>query len=273
MESVSGKSVATMQTSTDSSSKPNAQISTDEGTAAIHDLCQAIKPPMRPIDDVNIPKLGYLVSKARSRLLLNPDPENQVLLQSYKVESLETFVKATPRRDARLKVGCDLAFAILGLGTSPWIPASWTAEDLLIIRDPAASIPKPYFNHASLRSSLSNKETRSSAMQTRASLFALGVLLLELVFGNQLKNQQFRGAMMGEDMKPNATTDLATALLWQQKVEEQLGNVLADAIKRCLVCMFEQASTPDLRNSKFVQAVRDQVIKPIETFVSAWNGN
>lgn len=247
------------------------QTGTDEGSQAIDDLCRAIKPSLRSDHDANIVRIGYLESKTRSRLLLNLDPENQVLLQDYKMESIEAFVKATPRRDARLKLGCDLALAILSLGTSSWIPATWTAKDLFLIRDPAVPILRPYFSHASLRDSLNGNEPRSTATQTRASLFALGVLLLELTFRDQLENQPFRAALMGADMKPTAATDLATALMWQQKVEEELGHDLADAIKRCLVCMFEQATTPDLGNSTFVRAVWQQVVKPIETFLSAWN--
>jgi hypothetical protein len=205
--------------------------------------------------------------------MLNLDPADQIPLQGYRIESLEAFVKATPRRDARLKVGCDLVLAILSLGTSSWIPATWTAKDLFLVRDPGVPLPKPYFNHASLRVTLSKKEPRSTAKQTRDSLFALGVLLLELIFRDQLENQPFRAALMGADKRPNAATDLATALMWQQRVEEELGHDLADAVKRCLVCMFEQAATPDLGNSGFVQAVWQQVVIPIESFISAWNRN
>lgn len=257
----------------DPSSESIPHASTGEFATAIQDLCQAIRPPVRPTDDANTSKLGYLESRAKSRLLLNLDPENQIPLQDYEINTLESFLSATPRRDARLKVGRDLILAILGLGASSWTPATWTAKDLLFVRDPAVPIPQPYFRHASLRHSLRRSDPRSAAAQTRASLFALGVLLLELVFRDHLENQPFRAALMGADMKPTAATDLATALIWQQKVEEELGYDLADAIKRCLVCMFEQATTPDLGNSGFVQAVWQQVVRPIDSFLSAWNRN
>lgn len=250
-----------------------AQAGADEGTTAIDDLCQTIQPSIRLTNDAKHSQVGFLESRARSRLLLNLDPENQMLLQWYRIESLEAFVKATPRRDARLKVGCDLVHAILSLGTSSWIPATWSAKDLFLVRDTDISLPKPYFSHISLRDTLSRNESRSAAKQTQDSLFALGVLLLELIFRDQLENQPFRAALMGADKKPTAATDLATALVWQQKVEEELGHDLADAVKRCLVCMFEQSTTPDLGNSGFVQAVWQQVIQPIETFISAWNRN
>ncbi|KAG6358600.1 hypothetical protein INS49_012118 [Diaporthe citri] len=240
---------------------------------AIDDLCQAIKPPVRPSDDTNTSKLGYLESRARNRILLELDPENQIPLQDYEINSLESFLKATPRRDARLKVGRDLALAILSLGASSWTPATWTAKDLFLVRDPEVPVPQPYFRHASLRDSLESNDPRSTSTQTRASLFAIGVLLLELVFRDQLENQSFRAALMGADMMPTAATDLATALMWQQKVEEELGYDLADAIKRCLVCMFEQATTLDLGNSSFVQAVWQQVVRPIDSFLTAWNRN
>lgn len=263
----------TVRFADDSSTEAAAQACYDEDTKAIHNLCQTIKPSIRATDVASAFKLGYLESRARTKILLNLDPEDQVPLQSFETESLEIFVKDTARRDARLKVGRDLVLSILGLGTSCWTPATWTAKDVFLVRDPAAPIPQPYFRHACLRDSLCSKKPRSPAIQTRESLFALGVLLLELVFRDQLENQPFRAALMGADMKPTAATDLATALLWQQKVEEELGHELADAIKRCLVCMFDQAATPDLGNPSFVQAVWQQVVRPIESFLSAWNRN
>lgn len=265
----------TVRFADDASSEPTAQASANEDNTAIQDLCQAIMPawPLRPADDATSTKIGYLESETRSRVLFNLDPEDQMSLQNYNIESLEAFMQATPRRDARLKIGCDLAFAILSLGTSTWIPTTWTAKDLFLVKDPAVSLPKPYFKHPWLRELLSSNEPRSPATQTRASLFALGVLLLELTFRDQLENQSFRASKMGADMKPTAASDLATALLWQQKVEEELGHDLADAIKRCLVCMFDQAVTPDLGNSRFVQAVWQQVVRPIESFIRAWNRN
>ncbi|KAJ0120192.1 hypothetical protein J7T55_001048 [Diaporthe amygdali] len=248
-ENMGKASPPTVRFADDSPNEPTAEYSIDEGSTVIYDLCRTINPTTQSIDN----------------------PENQLPLQGYKIESFEAFVRATPRRDARLKVGRDLILAILSLGTSSWVPASWTAKDLFLIRDPTAPVPRPYFNHTSLRQSLSSNESRSTAKQTRDSLFSLGVLLLELVFRDQLENQHFRAGLMGPNSKPTAVTDLATALLWQQKVEEELGHDLADSIKRCLVCMFEQAATPDLGNSGFVQAVWQQVVRPIESFISAWN--
>lgn len=118
------------------------------------------------MDDANTSKLGYLESRARSRLQLKLDPENQIPLQDYAIDSLESFLKATPRRDARLKVGRDLTLAILSLGASSWTPATWTAKDLFLVRDPTVPIPQPYFRHASLRESLGSNEPRSAAVQT-----------------------------------------------------------------------------------------------------------
>lgn len=59
--------------------------------------------------------------------------------------------------------------------------------------------------------------------------------------------------------------------MWQRKVEEELDYEFSDAIKRCLVCMFEQATTPDMGNSNFVQAAWQQVVKPIDSFLAAGN--
>lgn len=76
---------------------------------------------------------------------------------------------------------------------------------------------------------------------------------------------------MGVAGHSNEAIKLATALMWQRKVEEDLGYQVARAIQRCLTCLFEGVSTYDLSNSGFVSAVWNQVITPMELFLSAWN--
>jgi hypothetical protein len=235
---------------------PNAKL--------IHDLCSAI------LIEQSHSCIGYLQPHDRSRLFLNLEPVNQATLQLYQYETVEAFLKATPRRDVRLQVGHALAKSVLYLGTSAWVPNRWSKSELLLLRDPDQRVPQPYFIHNSLRTTLSNNKNESSSTQARLALFSLGVLLLELVFRDTLENQPFRAEMLGPNNEANEAADLATALVWQRRVEEELGDELANAIKRCLYGMLDSVPDINLGSSEFIQAASLQIIKPLENFLSAW---
>lgn len=230
----------------------------------IHDLCLAIRQKAKE------PCLGYLESNMQNKLVLNLDPTDQDLFPYFSFETFEAFLSSTPRRDTRIKVGHTLALVVVSLGGSSWIPESWSKSDVFLLQDPSIPVPQPYLSHSSLRKTLVSYGSVPSGKKARQTLFALGVLLLELLFRENLENQPFRVGLMGKDGKPNETTDLATALLWQQRVEEEFGDELAEAIKRCLVCMFDMAPSPDLSNAAFLRAVWQQVLLPIEKFLLAW---
>ena len=233
--------------------------------AAINNLCITIR------QEYHDACLGYLESSLQDRLMLSLDPADQRQSPCFNFETFESFLSSTPSRDTRIKVGYNLALVIINLGGSSWIPQLWNKTDVLLVRYPGSSMPQPYLNHSSLRQTLAISEEVPAAKKARLALFALGVLLLELLFRETIENQPFRIGLMGKDGKPNETTDLATALFWQQRVEEEFGDELADAIKRCLVCMFDMAPAPDLSNAAFLQAVWQQVILPVEKFLSAWS--
>lgn len=236
---------------------------------AILDLCSVITSGLRHISPD--PNLGYLESRSRPSLCLSLDPQDQVPLQRYKIQSFEDFINTTPRRDHRLRVGCAVVMTILNLGATNWVPTSWSAKDLFLVQDPTSDIPHPYFYHASLRSTLAEIQRKTTNTHTRKAFLALGVLLLELIHGDKLEHHPYRAALMGPDDRPNQVTDLATALLWQQDVEDELGDVLANAVKRCLVCMFDGVLVPDLNSTDFVRAAWQQVVDPIEKLLLAWN--
>jgi hypothetical protein len=103
----------------------------------------------------------------------------------------------------------------------------------------------------------------------RTYMFAIGVLLLELLFRETLERQPFRTQFLGPTVEPNEYTDFCTAMQWQKKVMEECGTGLADAIHRCIVCSFD--SPLDLSSPSFVNSVWQGVGKPVEEFLKAWD--
>jgi hypothetical protein len=104
----------------------------------------------------------------------------------------------------------------------------------------------------------------------RKSLFALGVMLLELCFGQRLEDQPIRGRYLGPDGVPNAYTDLCTAKEWHQEVYAECGDSMADIIRRCLDCSF--GPKPDWSSESFQEAVYRDVVQPLEEFLGYWQG-
>lgn len=130
------------------------------------------------------------------------------------------------------------------------------------MRDPSNPTQHPYLSHDPLRQILAVGQEGSAAKKAHSTLFPLGVLLLELVFREKLESQPFRAKLMGSDGAPNKETDFVTTVLWQPRVEEEFEDELADAIKRCLICMFDLAPWLDLNSSAFIQAIWQQVLLP-----------
>jgi hypothetical protein len=192
--------------------------------------------------------------------------EGRLPLHQTKVEE---FIIATPRRDKRMQVALVMLRSILCLGPSPWIPRSWDKSHLILVGK-ELSDPRPYFYKSSLLSDLPS--LGSSAPQVdkaRASLFAIGVLLLELLFRETFEQQPFRAQFLNNMGQANEATDLCAALQWHQRVAEECGYELSDAIRRCIVCAFD--APPNLGDPGFIEAVWYGVVKPLENFLSAWN--
>ncbi|KAI0442312.1 hypothetical protein F4803DRAFT_376802 [Xylaria telfairii] len=185
--------------------------------------------------------------------------------------TVKEFIMATPGRGRRLQVALAVLRSILCLGTSPWIPHSWDKSHLILIGDQSPD-PCPYFFKSSL---LSNPPfssiPASESERTRASLLAAGVLMLELLFRETFELQPFRAQFLNNNEHANEATDICTALMWHKRVGEECGYEISDAIRRCIVCGFD--APPDLGNPRFIEAVQYGVVRPLESFLSAWNND
>lgn len=231
--------------------------------AAIKDICAATR--YRGATSPSC--LGFLEPDRDTQLFLYLEPSAQQ--QPIEPASFQAFLTSTPRRDARLRLGHATILTILKLGPA-WVPKTLSKASVLCLPgeelDGTSAVYQPYLSHASIHETLQTAAA-ASTQKARASLLALGILLLELLFCETLEQQPFRAGLLGPE-GPNELTDLCTALMWQKQAEEQFGHTLADAIRCCLVCAFEN---PDLESRAFVQAMWTSVIKPIEEFLRVYS--
>jgi len=113
-------------------------------------------------------------------------------------------------------------------------------------------------------------QTPLTRFKARNSLSNLGILLLELCFGQPIEDQQLRKFYLGPDGKPHEGTDYMTARDWAEMVCEE-EPALEQIIKCCISCIFEEKA--DWENKKFVQAVWASVCEPLERVVGKWDGD
>lgn len=180
-------------------------------------------------------------------------------------------------RNRRFEMALHIASALLQIHTSPWLSNKWSKDQFYFLAD-AQNVYSdyPYVSRMFMPSVTDAPTTDSflasppsiSEEETRASLFTVGVMILELIFGHNIEACSFRRLYYGPNNQPNDQTDVSTAQKWSQKVLGECGVEIADVVRRCLYCSFGPA--PNLRDSKFKQAVYDGVIRPLADHSKTW---
>ena len=107
-----------------------------------------------------------------------------------------------------------------------------------------------------------------SENDTRTSLFIVGVMVLELIFGHNIEACSFRHLYYGPDNRPNGQTDVSTARKWAQKVLGECGAEITDVVRRCLDCSF--GPRPSIQDKRFREAVYEGVVRPLANNLKAW---
>ncbi|CAP70241.1 uncharacterized protein PODANS_3_3260 [Podospora anserina S mat+] len=178
------------------------------------------------------------------------------------IQTLVDFRKpASLLLSERIRIGIKLAYTILGLGTSAWIPQAWDDRDVQVVRN---TPPKVYFNHTSIRSAL-ERQVSNAREHAQMTIFTLGTTLLQLLFQERIEDQPYYKAHCNSDGSANDWTHWRAAQEWQEEVEMTHGPELADVIARCVGVNF--VDTPDLGKAEFVQEVLISVIEPLEKYV------
>lgn len=208
--------------------------------------------------------LGYMEACPGTRLLLHVDRSDEL----PDLQPLDHFLQSTERRYDRLRIGHEMILLLLSLGPD-WIPDKWSKNTVVVLHSPGDRHGYPYLSHGPIRQML---KSRSRVVDRRkraeACLRSLGVLLLELLFGEPLELRSSQLAILKPDGQSGNLADELAILMWQKEVEKHFGFGIAEAIKRCLWCVFEQDA--DLGNSAFVRAIWENVALPVGRFADAF---
>lgn len=247
----------------------------------IDDLCRAVQNWAS-----ERASLGFLYNDQHRRHGIYSVLEQQHNLKTRETVSLEGLLSGqtdrnpgmTLTRYERFTLAAILASSLLQLQTTPWLSETWSKKDILFLQDGENPrrpiIEHPYVAEHFVSSNLSQRveppaHKSPTAMDScTKSIVALGIMLLELCFGEKLEDQPIRKKYL-QDGKPNDYTDLCTAKEWHGRVYAEYGDALSDAIRQCLDCAF--GPKPNFADDEFKEAIYSGVIQPIEDFLQLWS--
>jgi hypothetical protein len=260
--------------STQSALLPNILPPAEEVYAdvEIHDLCSTLKEL-----DPKATRLGYLSDQENQRHGLRCLTEEVASSGSLELISLRKLLATDGdvrlTRQKRYKIACILASSLLQLQTTPWLRGNLTKNDIFFYHQGSeVLVDQPYISHSFLSTKNCHHSSGNTAAEvqshapSRTNLSSLGILLLELCWGQAIENQtELRKKHLSSDGRAIGGTDYLTAIDWLDQVREEEPNMLP-IIKWCIFCLFE--GKPNWADTNFTQAVYANVVRPLEMLVA-----
>ncbi|KAI5784461.1 hypothetical protein FPQ18DRAFT_353147 [Pyronema domesticum] len=232
--------------------------------------------------------VGRLASKA-SRLKissLKSLPRTSYLHDSI---SLETLLKRNKleKRD-RLRLGVVLASAAIQLHDSVWLNENWGKQDIFFLQAPIEDFTvdgvrvrmgKPILQRPLVRykfspslklqhendTSLGKSQSTVSIVWYNKCLFSLGLVLLELWFGQRFEDLCASKSLDCED----ENTKYASASILIKTVQEEAGQMYESAVRRCIKGIDHPES--NLENDGYKNQVHEQIIRELEDNLTAFD--
>jgi hypothetical protein len=169
----------------------------------------------------------------------------------------------------KLRVAVDLASSVLQLYKTPWLNEQWSDNDVYFIQRPGLPssmvFEHPFvyrkFSPAADESSRSSQSGAHSVIRNE-TLFTLGILLTELLFGVSIEELQ-----TPDDLNHQGTPGIiwctVDRILENKLIEAEAGPRYQEAVRRCIRCDFDQ-TVSSLDDSNFQRAVFEGVVAPLE---------
>ncbi|KAH8650455.1 hypothetical protein BGZ61DRAFT_487850 [Ilyonectria robusta] len=240
-----------------------------KGNAPVTNICRFIQ--TAPQND----KFLGTIEADHHDIGLYLEPRSQRRLLGAQDETMEAFWTSTKDPSTRLGVGLSMAVTLLSLGTSAWVPRSWTRKDVFLMqcgkdKNDRGLIFGPYFNHRCLSTTL-QKDPMSAESHAEMALFALGVFLLELHYQEPLEKCPY-WAFHCPGGKQDEGTPKAAAHDWYEELamDPALEEGLAEPIRRCIGIKF--STIADLGSSEFLRDVVETVVQPLEEYIDKLSG-
>ncbi|RMZ79300.1 hypothetical protein DV737_g3446, partial [Chaetothyriales sp. CBS 132003] len=176
-------------------------------------------------------------------------------------------------RRVRMSIALTLAYAILELYPTPWLPEFFSKTHIYFFqqRDGNIIAEHPFLICEALSAKADCQAPQPPPALTgedghMSALLALGILIMELWFGQTIESLSFWRDHCDDKGRVKKFTSLTAALEWQKKTKDEAGITLHQITLRCIRGNFGVTSM-NLDNMNCVQAVYDQVVRPLEGFL------
>jgi hypothetical protein len=175
----------------------------------------------------------------------------------------------------KLRIAVYLASSMLQLYKTPWLDETWNLKDVHFIQRPGnspADISKQPFVYRKLEPTVTGRVSPtqpSYSIIRNQTLFALGILLIELWYGKPME-RLVKNADRDCQGTPGVAWCTAERLL-RADLPFEAGKQYADVVRRCIRCDFDRTDL-DLDNESFQRAVYDGVVAPLEMNLKQFSG-
>ena len=169
-----------------------------------------------------------------------------------------------PSRLQRYALALTIASSFLQLIESSWLPHPFRKSDVLFRSSPDNPghflIDQPHVRHSFNIPRKGKSPAKSLSLESIAdSLDQLGIILLELGFGEALEQQDCRKKWpKGRNEEEMATYDLIAARSWQRQIFDEAGFDYAEAVAWCL------GGNRSTSQTRWRQEMLQKVVRPLQ---------
>jgi hypothetical protein len=256
-------------------------VTTKTGPDHISDLCQAIAKLQSP---ARVACAGYILDSLKRKHGIYPldapmCQTGQKQWSAYTLRQVLTRGAGSIRRFTQYdkhKVAVDLASSVLQLYKTPWLNDDWTDNDVYFVHRPGA-LSSTLYEHPFIYRKFSSTIPSSSATRRQTqrvirnqTLFNLGILLIEVLYGKSIEELQTPSDLDCEHT-PGAVWCTAERLINEEEILLEAGPLYSDAVRRCIRCDFNKQNT-SLDDQEFQQAVYEGVVNPLEKTLQRFRG-
>jgi hypothetical protein len=168
----------------------------------------------------------------------------------------------------RYRLSSILASSVLQLADTPWLSSNWGLQDIYLLnsglQNPSCTPTQPYVRRTFVRAKTLTHTAKATArpLVANETVFALGVILLELSFGQPLSSFKTVADLDAQGNDTPYTEHMIAARLLDTLILLD-GEKYADAAKRCLMGSFNSAGS-NLENPDFQEQFYTGVVAPLE---------
>lgn len=257
-------------------------------STSVTDLVQRIQDLCAEIDKANISSscLGILDWGCTWHRLYTPasSPSCRYTRETISLEGL--FVRGNLDKRDRLRLGVQLASGVMQLHATEWLNESWGKRDIhFFLNDdvsrraadgkfyPEPVTNKPFlhrnFGLAPLGSSLQPTQIESPLVQYDRSLFSLGIILVELWFGNCLEDlPEYLDPQSNGSTLNNESLAYQTANQLIRRINEE-GPIYGAAVRRCIRGL--DCTATSLEEDELKDKVHTEVVSELERHWRAYD--